>query len=63
MKNKVKQKYKMTVKIQKSRVIRKGFLENIRFGVTFGWKVYYFAVKKYHRLGDLNNRNLFSHSC
>lgn len=38
---------------------QKGFLENIRFGVMFGWQVYYFAMKMYHRLGVLNNRDLF----
>lgn len=47
----------MTIKIQQSRVVRKGFLENLRFGLMFGWEMYYFALKKikeklYHRLGD-----------
>ena len=38
---------------------QKGFLENIRFGVMFGWQVYYSAMKMYHRLGVLNNRHFF----
>lgn len=40
------------------RVFRKAFLENIRFGVMFGWKVYYSAMKMYRRLGVLNKRDL-----
>ena len=40
------------------RVFRKAFLENIRFGVMFGCKVYYCAMKMYRRLGVLNKRVL-----
>lgn len=47
----------MTMKVQ-FRVFRKAFLENIRFGVMFGWKVYYSAMKMYRRLGVLNKRDL-----
>ena len=39
------------------RVFRKAFLENIRFGVMFGCKVYYCAMKMYRRLGVLNKRD------
>lgn len=59
----VHENHKMTIKIQQSRVVRKGFLENLRFGLMFGWEMYYFALKKikeklYHRLGDWKNRIL-----
>ena len=47
------------MKVQQFRVFRKVFLENIRFGVLFGWKVYYFAMRMYHRLSVLNHRDLF----
>ena len=47
------------MKVQQFRVFRKAFLENIRFGVLFGWKVYYFAMRMYHRLSVLNHRDLF----
>ena len=38
---------------------------DLELGKLVSWAVYEFsgaAITKYHRLGDFNNRNLFSHT-